>query len=268
MTKLYIIEGLPCSGKSTLAGIIADALRKSGRSVIEVDEGATEHPADYAFHAFLTESELKKLPADARREAKGCAEKASGGYVVPLSKISDDNFYDIIDYKIYDMLPWEREMPVMLDKWRAFAQKAAREDSVYVFNCVLLQNPMSETMMRFGFDAEVSRAYIAEIADIIAPLETKVIYLNNAEVRKRVEVVSKQREGWLDSAIDYHINSAYGESTGAKGLKGYIACLTARRDRELEILKALPLESIVIDNSDGKLEQAKKEALAFIAGEA
>ena len=33
MTRLYIVEGLPCSGKSTTAKHIADSLEKSGKKV-------------------------------------------------------------------------------------------------------------------------------------------------------------------------------------------------------------------------------------------
>ena len=52
---------------------------------------------------------------------------------------------------------WETEKPVMLGKWREFA-KNKRSDESYVFNCVLLQNPMCETMIRFNLNWEQSRA--------------------------------------------------------------------------------------------------------------
>lgn len=42
----------------------------------------------------------------------------------------------------------------MLDKWREFVGNTG--DASYVFNCVLMQNPMCETMMRFGFDGYIS----------------------------------------------------------------------------------------------------------------
>ena len=51
-TNLIIVEGLPGSGKSTTAAMIADELKKKGKKVICVDEGALEHPADYADYDF------------------------------------------------------------------------------------------------------------------------------------------------------------------------------------------------------------------------
>lgn len=61
MTKLYIVEGLPCSGKSTTAQSVCDTLRKQGKDVVIVDEGTGNHPADYEFHAYMAEDGLEKL---------------------------------------------------------------------------------------------------------------------------------------------------------------------------------------------------------------
>ena len=46
MTRLFIVEGLPCSGKSTTAKYMAERLSAMGRRVLCVDEGTGEHPAD------------------------------------------------------------------------------------------------------------------------------------------------------------------------------------------------------------------------------
>ena len=61
MTKLYIVEGLPCSGKSTTAKYIADFLEKSGKKVCFFDEGSGQHPADYEYHAYITQEQLNRL---------------------------------------------------------------------------------------------------------------------------------------------------------------------------------------------------------------
>lgn len=246
MRRLYIIEGLPCSGKSTTSAFVAEELRKR-RDVCYVDEGTGAHPADYEFHAFLDEEALLMLSEGEREAALGASEKLSGGYVVPLSAFGGELFEKLLRFKVYDFLPWEKEYPVMLEKWRSFVEQADG-DTAYVFNCVLLQNPMCETMMRFGFPPSISEEYIGKIADIIRPLEPVVIYLKSTEVRSAVEKASKEREGWLDGVVDYHINGAYGRSINAQGFEGYISCLEERQKRELLILSRLDIDSVVISD--------------------
>ncbi len=53
MTKLFLIEGLPCSGKSTTSRYVARKLEEMGKRVYFFDEGTGNHPADYEFHSFL-----------------------------------------------------------------------------------------------------------------------------------------------------------------------------------------------------------------------
>lgn len=247
MAKLYVVEGLPCSGKSTTAGFLADLLAEGGAKAVSVDEGTGRHPADYECSAYVGGEQLPSLPAGLRERVAACAEPAAGGCIVDLTAFRGEEFDALLQYKIYDFLLWETEMPLMLGKWRSFVANAEK-DSVYVFNCVFLQNPMCETMMRFGFPEERSLAYITQIAEIAAPMAPTVIYLKNDNISKSILAASKEREGWLDGAVDYHVNGAYGKSIGARGFEGYTACLEERQRRELSILDRLPVKRLVLDN--------------------
>lgn len=252
--RLYIIEGLPCSGKSTTSAFVAEELRKT-HVVHFVDEGTGNHPADYEFHSFLGENELLSFSEAERQDIISAAEKTACGYAVSLSSFSGELFDRLLKYKVYDFLPWETEYPVMLEKWRGFID-GAEKDAVYVFNCVLLQNPMCETMMRFGFPVSVSKDYIEKIADIIKPLQPVVIYLRNSDIRAAVEKAAKERDGWLDGVINYHVSGAFGRSINAQGLDGYIRCLEERQKRELEILSRLDVESVIIEEPQRDWDKA------------
>ncbi len=245
--RLVIVEGLPCSGKSTTSRYISELLSES-RTVHYVDEGSGDHLADWEYHAYLSEAALMDRFSDVAQEIKTCSQLICTGYVVPLCRFSGDLLNRLLCYKIYDVLPWDTEKPVMLAKWRHLAENAA-VDAVYVFNCVLLQNPMCETMMRFGFPEELSLSYIREIADIIRPLKPLVIYLKNDDISSTVTTASRERDGWLDAVIDYHVNGGYGRSIAAAGFEGYISCLSERQQRELRILSMLPVETLVLDNA-------------------
>lgn len=259
MRRLIIVEGLPCSGKSTTAKYIAEQL-----GMTFIDEGSCAHPADYEFDAFLTESELSLFGTDERELILAHSAEKCGGYIVTLSGLSGVLFDKLLRHKIYDFLPWETERPVMLDKWREFAD--AEGDS-FVFNCVFLQNPMCETMMRFGFDEAVSEAYIREISEIIAPLSPFVVYLRNNDVYNSVRKASAERgDEWLNSVIDYHCNGEYGRKHGLSGFDGYIAALEERQRRELSILSRLGTDHIVLDDPQKDWSGAYSAIISNING--
>ena len=243
MNRLIIVEGLPCSGKSTAAKFIADKLNAR-----YYDEGSGEHPADYEFDAFVKDDEMSAFSSE---EQKMIAEKAvrrHNGNIVPLGAFNGAMFDKLLKYKIYDFLPWETEKPVMLGKWREFVGSAA-PDGRYVFNCVLLQNPMCETMMRFGFDTETSLEYIRSICDIISPLEPFVVYLHSTDIRSLIEKAAPERgDDWLNGVIDYHCSGAYGKANGLSGIDGYIAALEERQRREIAILRDLGVRYVIIDD--------------------
>lgn len=198
-TNLIIVEGLPGSGKSTAAAMIAKKLKQQGRRVICVDEDAAEHPADF----------------------------------------SD-----------YDFPDFETERTMILEKWRSFVNAADRE-TVYVFNCVFLQNPMCETMMRFGMDKEASGRYISEIAGIIMPLSPQIIYIDQANVKASIDSVLNERGNvWLNAVIDYHTSQGYGKQNGLFGYDGYIKCLEERKNRELSILRSIKIDSYIVSRDD------------------
>lgn len=243
--RLYIVEGLPCSGKSTTASFLAELLA-ARCEICHVDEGSGDHPADYEFHALAPAGLVSE-------ESK----------IVSLSQYTGELFDRLLQYKIYDRLPWEVESPLMLKKWQQFVRDT-RKDTVYIFNCVLLQNPMCETMMRFGFPEETSRSYIESVAAIIAPMEPVVIYLKNSDIAASVQKAAAERPGWLEGVTDYHVNGSYGKSIGAAGFAGYIACLAERQERELRILSRLPCKRLILEEPQRDWAQAQQIIGEFV----
>lgn len=246
MTRLYIVEGLPCSGKSTTAKYLAGRLSAMGRKAVCVDEGTGDHPADYEDRAYVTGSQLAAFPPGLREMVRSRSEYRMNGYVVPLSSLGGAALQRLMPYKIYDSLPWEAEMPLMIDKWKSF-MAGAQEHVIYVFNSVFLQNPMCETMMRFNLSEEQSFEHIQNIAGIIAPMEPAVIYLKSGDIGGNIRAAAEERPGWLEGVIKYHEGGAYGRSIGASGFEGYIACLEERQRRELSILERLDLNRLVLE---------------------
>ena len=245
MHRLIIVEGLPCSGKSTTSKHIANSIGAKF-----YDEGSGDHPADYEFHAFVKQSEFGRFSPEEQVLIKQAAVSGPDGYIISLKHFSGELFDKLLQYKIYDFLPWETESPIMLDKWKEFID-AVKPNERYVFNCVLLQNPMCETMMRFGFDTQKSSEYINSICEIIRPLDPFIVYLHNNNIRDSIEkTVSERGTDWLNSVIDYHCNGAYGKAEKLIGLDGYIKALEERQRRETEILRGLNVKYMIINDPD------------------
>lgn len=193
--NLIIVEGLPGSGKSTTASLIADELAKRGKKVVCFDEGADDHPADF---------------------------------------------------KDYDFPDFKTEQSAILQRWREFVSNAD-EKTIYVFNCVFLQNPMCETMMRFDLDFGESQDYIAQISKIIRPLNPLIIYIDQPDPRQAIgQVLEERGSEWLNAVIEYHTSQGYGKRHHLQGFEGYIRCLKERRIREISILRTLDLDSFII----------------------
>lgn len=242
-TRLYITEGLPCSGKSSTARFIAE---QTGGAFF--DENCGCHPADYEFNAFIPDNAAEFSPQE-REQLKKDAVPADGGMIVPLSSVGEPIFDRALQYKIYDFLDWDTERRLMLDKWRSFTDAALSDGKTYVFNCVLMQNPMCETMMRFGQTPEQSLEYIGEICRIIEPLSPMIVYLSNTHIAESIRAALPERgEDWLNSVIDYHCGGAYGRQNGLCGFEGYISALEERQRRELSFLPQLPLKSVVLND--------------------
>lgn len=254
--KLFIVEGLPCSGKSSTSKFLADWLNGKGHNVVWVDEGTGSHPADYEFHSFLTDEDLNQFTLAEKTELLEAAWKEKGGYIIELKKLSGQLFDKALQFKIYDFLPWEIEHKIMLNGWKNFVANTD-QDTIYVFNCCFLQNPMCETMMRFGFDYEVSKQYILSILDIIKECNPMIIYLSEDRIMDKITVHKDERgQEWLHSVIDYHVNGMYGKSQKLSGFEGYIHCLEERQRRELKILQEMNVEQLILTNASDDWDNA------------
>lgn len=142
---------------------------------------------------------------------------------------------------------------------------AAGADGTYVFNCVLMQNPMCETMMRFGMTTEQSLGFIREICAEIQPLDPVVIYLKSTDPAALMKAALPERgNDCLNAVIYYHCNGAYGRFAGLNGFDGYIAALRERQRRELEMLPKLPVKNTILDDPQSDWERVYQKIGEFL----
>ena len=139
--KLFLIEGLPGSGKTTTAEALTRLLQEEQIKSCLLIEGDLNHPADYESVAYLTIDEWTNFQKDydlldVLRFAEVFSDYVLVSYRhwqseqdVPEAALA---FLQVRD--IYE-LPFELHQSLILKKWEAFVAQALMVDETYVFEC-------------------------------------------------------------------------------------------------------------------------------------
>ena len=138
-----------------------------------------------------------------------------------------------------------------------------------VFECVLLQNHVSELMLFHFADIETIKTHINTLIQTIAELSPILIYLSQSNIRETIERAAKQRVfengSWIDGVINYSENTPYGKLHGIKGFDGAIRIFEERKRIELEIIKSLKIKTIILENPDYDWETLWKDIKSFLS---
>ncbi|WP_171016807.1 hypothetical protein [Pseudalkalibacillus caeni] len=274
-SKVIIVEGIPGSGKTTTAKHIEKILKEKDIPVKLFLEGSLDQPADYEYTGCLNEEQFEELvgkhPEDRELIARFTVKKGDN-FFISYMKLYDENkekqslIDDIAAYDVYE-LPLEKHLPVALEKWKEFSEKAANEEAVYIFECCFIQNPLTVMLGKHGAPSGQIRKHVLEIAETIKGLNPIVIYLHQDNIRETIErVIPERPEAWYNGIIQYFTEQGYGKAQGLEGFDGFVKVLEKRRELELELIEELPFQSLVIDNSDRDWEKIYREIDEMITG--
>ncbi len=272
--KLILIEGIPGSGKTSAARFVCDWLESHGRRPRLFLEGDWQHPADFESVACLTDAEYAGLRAQFPAQAGFLAQHArqeNGEWFFRYRQMQHEHseqpaalFEGLARFEIYS-LPAEKHQRVLLQNWRTFVANALEQDSVHVFECCFLQNPITTLLAYHNLPVATVRQYILALADIVRPLAPKLVYLARQDVGATLEAVRRERPAeWGDFVTWYLTEQDYGKAHGLSGFDGVIAFYAMRQTFELDVLPALPLSAMVIAD-DGDWEARYKALASFLA---
>ncbi|MFT4416200.1 hypothetical protein ACLM5H_20250 [Fredinandcohnia humi] len=269
-TKLIIVEGLPGFGKSTTANLLYDILIEKNLDVELFLEGNLDHPSDYDGVSCFTKSEFESLLVNSgsfRKIINDRVIKRGNNYLVPYKKIKNEygsHFPDkllnsILEKDIYE-LPLDKNIDLITEKWREFAEKAKGENKTYIFECCFIQNPLTIGMVKYGAQKEKVVNYVNTLAKIIEKLNPVLFYIEQENLEFSFRKVFNEREKeWSAGFIEYYTNQGYGKMNGYIGLDGTIKVLEARRAIEREIFDKLNINKTKINNS--KYETVKFKSM-------
>ncbi|WP_046213572.1 adenylyl-sulfate kinase [Paenibacillus wulumuqiensis] len=269
-TKLIMIEGLPGSGKSTVAQMVSEILSEQGKQVLLFQEGDPEHPADHESVSFYKGDEFAHLLSRYEKYAElleNRAMKYHSDFLLPYQKIKneqevdfpDELWHELSQKDIYE-LPFEQNMEIVTHKWNDFQRESIHTDSIFVFECCFMQNPLTVGTVKYNRDKKEVVNYVLQLENSIKPLEPLLIYIDQQNIGSVFEKAVQERpKTWSDGFIKYYTEQGFGKVQGYNGLEGTIQVLHERKNIELEIFDLLSINKRKIDNSYYNMEKCREE---------
>jgi hypothetical protein len=276
-SKLILFEGIPGSGKSTAAGTLQNFLEGNNVPSRSWREGDFDHPADFEGVACLTESQYQDL-LSCRPELTELFQEHTSisgtDYLLKYRKLQhlhpqkmDQALMDTLaSLDVSDGLPMDEYCRLALVRWRSFCETARDSNEVTLLECCFLQNPLTVLLARHNVDPRVARQQVRKISEIIHELNPLVIYLQPRNTSAALQYICAERpKEWTDFVIWYLTKQEYGKSHGIEGYEGVIHFYEMRQKMELDILRSLPIQQLVIEHSGKEWERCNTEIVGFIS---
>ncbi|HDR8037758.1 TPA: hypothetical protein QCY93_005410, partial [Bacillus cereus] len=235
---------------------------------IEVElflEGNLNHPADYDGVSCFNKFEFDRLlfnSGDFKEVLLKRVLKKGSNYLLPYRKIKnefgdqfpDELFNNMSRNDIYE-LPFDKNIELIADKWKDFAEIAREDNKVYIFECCFIQNPLTIGMIKYGEQKEKIINYVMKVAKIIENLNPMLFYVEQDNLEFSFRRALKERNPeWSTGIVDYYTNQGYGKEHNHSGVEGAIKVLEARRNLELEIFDMLKMKKEKINNTKYEID--------------
>lgn len=257
-TKLIMVEGIPGSGKSTISQKIANYFREKGKEVNLFNEGQA-HPADLAWSAFVPLSYLDNLMikySELECEIRKNMHIEGDHAIIAYTQVKTENsgFYkELANYEAYDnRVTVDVFCNLHYCRWKKFGKQALEKDSLNIFECAFFQDNINELQNYHLIDKMNIEKHLNKLLSTVLDLSPVLIYLSPSNIRETIERTAKIRVSksgnWIDMAVAYVENSPYGKIHNLKGLDGFIRCLEDRKQIELDMLRTIPINTIIIEN--------------------
>jgi DNA polymerase III delta prime subunit len=266
ISKLYIVEGIPGSGKTSTATWLAKELNEQGKNAHLFLEGDPKHPADYESVASLNENQINEIEMNFPFIRNFTVHKGKW-FFIPYASFSESNpdlhnalqKFDVYELSVADYCE------VTLMRWQEFAELTEGEDKVYVLECCFLQNPFTFLLAKHNVAKEEIFAHIEKIAKKTTKLNPVILYFEQDNIKESLDRVRKERsEGWFQFISWYYTEQGYGQSRGIAGETGVLHFLEDRKKLEKEVLQNLPIKNLIINNSNFDWDKCKEQIIAFI----
>ena len=263
MSTAYFIEGIPGSGKSTYAQRLHDHLKSQGKNVVLYSEGDL-HPIDLAWCSIMNRDTFNTLTEKHEKyrdqilsHSKFMGDTVITAYTKIRVEDEDVSFFDNFSpYEIYRTKDFQHFKDTHLKLWKKF-NETSDLDTVYIFECIFLQNHINELMLKFGKKRKEMTVYFQELLSQLSNLDLSLIYIKPVDVKKTFDRVIEERRSnnpvykdWIDQVIEYFEKSKFGKEKGYLGYEGALQYFIDRQKKELKIIKKLEVKSSIFELED------------------
>jgi len=256
-SKLILVEGIPGSGKTTIAKKISAHYRDKGMNAITYPEGEA-HPADLGWIACIPlenyNSLLARYPQFAEDiKANTRIEHRYAMVAYLWVRETTEAFRDEMEsYEVYSRrVEWESFRDLHLARWKSFGKSHAINEEIAVFECALLQNHINELLFFHNKGVSEITAHLKLLVNSVMNLNPVLIYLTQPDVRETIRRVSDTRinerghKGWMERVIGFFESCPRG---GYEGFDGMVQAFEDRKHIELTALTLLGIPVHVVDN--------------------
>ncbi|MCF7755792.1 adenylyl-sulfate kinase [Paenibacillus xylanexedens] len=261
--RLILIEGLPGSGKSTVAKMVSEILIEQGKKVQLFQEGNLDHPADYEGVSFYYAGDfeaLLKTQEEYREILESNATAHDQGFLIPYRKMKEQGGIELPEHIVQDIfrrdiyeIPFEENVKLITEKWQDFTQNvlSTNDDSITIFDCCFIQNPLTMGLVKCNQPKEQNVQYVLELGRIIDALNPLLIYIDQKDISYTFDnAVSERPKEWSEGFINYYTNQGLGQAQSYQDVKGTVRVLQERKKLESEIYGLLQMDKVWLDNSD------------------
>jgi adenylate kinase family enzyme len=262
MNKLVLFEGIPGSGKTTTSKLYYELLLNKGYKVKHFSEGDL-HPADLSWQSVLSVEEYNNLLSNYSefKDAICSNTVIEDEYAITaytkLNLSRESELYKYLDsHEVYNMSDdLSTFKSVHLSRWKKFI-KTIDQNTIYIFECVLLQNHITQLMLEYEATEVEIMEYFDDFIEVIKSMNPIVHYLNPVDVDKAILHVAKIRRPeyqqrnnvWIDRVLEYVKTSPYGRTNKIVDLDGYIEFTRKRQELEKRIMKTWAIDVNIIEH--------------------
>jgi len=249
MKNLIFIEGVSGVGKSAIATKLREALENRGYTVACHLEGDPDGPLDLCWVAYLTHVEYANLLLEYTEYAKDLIKNViyDGEYVLLRYQVGRDNLYS---QKLHDELhtrefcynpvntaPLSKFTEVFLNLWKKYLQSEELKQDFAIFDASLVSHMTSDMTRNYNASENEMVKHLVSLLQVVNSLNPIVFYLASDNVKNRLLAARKSRRQIppTDEQLSFW---------------------EKRKQMDMRVLKRLPVESYILDISNGDWDSA------------